>query len=607
RFGPDILSIAGNLGSKQIPIGDSTDSHSLVEMINASTETTGIYASSHIVNGAEVLVNFADLDTDLELTGGNTITFDVNVGGALRNVTLTASGDRDGDGNVEITADDFEQALNDADLGHFSIIGAIDTTALPAQQNFVIRHAGATDFSLNNFANATGTINGGSTLNGLTINGTQPTAARMYSDGANFNGAAQFDVQIISGGTSTLVTKNIAGSTLADMQAAMTNIATVTSLGVGENGREIFRMVADSSVDAFNFHESLPGGTDARNLGLLSDTGGGDGLASRGMAVLALYSTDFGSDQQISLRNASVAPLRFGILNETTSNNSSIQPGSSAIRAQGIDMVAEINGQRHQGRGFHLNYSSTNLDVEVDFAPRFGIGSATNRLNMALALNYANPSAENLLGTRPVSQLYGDSKIFGLTNVNDGEGQRLAMEGLIDKVSFTVFDYYEGSRARSGLGAQLTGEAGGREHLGIRSFDTSVLGGLPSTEGDGDAASSRSAAQGTLAQLKRGGAFALDGSPEQAYKAIDIIDRAIDQVLHSQQYIGIFQRVTVDKTQEWLQSYTGAVIDIEKDLSSIDFAREVVNLTGAQNMVAASTSVMAQANSIPQNLLTLLR
>jgi len=605
------ITLGGPNGSSQLDIRPETTAAALAAQINASTANTGVYASSYISTGAELRFDSngangrLNIANDLEFTIGNQITLDLTVGGQVRTVTVTATGDQDADGDVNITAADLQAALNSADLGSFSVLSGIDTGT--GEMSLAIRHAGAADFSIGNVANVAGsTLNAASSLFGSTFTGTEPAAARLISTGFTPGaGAREIAVQIFDAGGARTSVLSLLNASPADIIAAMAGIADVTDMGVDSNGQQILRFDAATGVNAFRFVESGPGRTDAADLGLLSDSGGGQGLASRGMAVLGLYSSGFGSSENITLRNSSMTTAGFATLNEVSPVTQGLRPQGS-YAAYGVDAVAVINDTRVIGNGFHFEFGGATASIGIDLAPRFGAGSFTNAMNRALSLNYADPASATLVGTRPVSQMYGTTS-FAITDANDGLGQLLAADGIIDRLNFRVFRQVPDSSARSGLGFQLTDDVGGREYVSIRSMDTSNLGGLPSSEGlPGTESNELLAGAGTLSQIRRGGAFHLEGDREQIRDAIAVIDRAIEQTIREQAHIGTYQTATLDRNSDYLNSMQEEVSGSLNDIASTDVAADAAALAATQLRVQAVTSVLAQANQLPQTLLQLL-
>ena len=86
-----------------------------------------------------------------------------------------------------------------------------------------------------------------------------------------------------------------------------------------------------------------------------------------------------------------------------------------------------------------------------------------------------------------------------------------------------------------------------------------------------------------------------------------IIERAIRQVAVIRGRLGAFERNTIDTNVNSLNVAMENVTASESTIRDADFAAETSNLTRAQILTQAGTSVLATANSTPQTVLTLLR
>jgi flagellin len=92
---------------------------------------------------------------------------------------------------------------------------------------------------------------------------------------------------------------------------------------------------------------------------------------------------------------------------------------------------------------------------------------------------------------------------------------------------------------------------------------------------------------------------------EEAQGAITIIDNALDSVNKLRADIGSY----VNRLEHALTSQSNVLVNVEAAESQIrhtDFAKEMVQFTRMQIMQQASTSMLAQANSLPNNILALL-
>ncbi len=109
---------------------------------------------------------------------------------------------------------------------------------------------------------------------------------------------------------------------------------------------------------------------------------------------------------------------------------------------------------------------------------------------------------------------------------------------------------------------------------------------------------------GFLNQIVTGGTATLVGG--QAETASNIIDLAIQQVAILNGRLGAFQQNTLSTNSNSLSVALENVTSSESDIADADFAAETANLTRAQILTQAGTSVLATANSTPQSVLSLL-
>lgn len=153
----------------------------------------------------------------------------------------------------------------------------------------------------------------------------------------------------------------------------------------------------------------------------------------------------------------------------------------------------------------------------------------------------------------------------------------------IGKTSFTI----TGGGALFQLGSQVNSQQ--QVSIGIGSVAASSLG---------------NNAVGFLNSIATGGSASLVGG--DAETANNIIDVAIQQVAELQGRLGAFEKNTLETNSSSLQVTLENVTSSYSDIADADFAAETSNLTRAQILVQAGTSVLATANSTPDNVLTLL-
>jgi len=109
---------------------------------------------------------------------------------------------------------------------------------------------------------------------------------------------------------------------------------------------------------------------------------------------------------------------------------------------------------------------------------------------------------------------------------------------------------------------------------------------------------------GRLYELGTGGTAALD---TDTTTAASIVEEVISKVASLRGRLGAFQKTTIDPNIAALNQTLENLTEAESSIRDADFAAETAALTRAQILVQSGTSVLAIANSNPQNVLALLR
>lgn len=150
-----------------------------------------------------------------------------------------------------------------------------------------------------------------------------------------------------------------------------------------------------------------------------------------------------------------------------------------------------------------------------------------------------------------------------------------------------------GGGATFSLGAKVS--EGEKASIGIQSVSTGSLGGTKNADGTIE----------YLASLASGGANSLSsGNLTQSQR---IIDQAIKQVSSLRGRLGAFQKFTIGSTVNALGVAFENASAAESAIRDTDFARETSEMTRAQILSQAASTVLAQANASPQAALQLLR
>ena len=148
--------------------------------------------------------------------------------------------------------------------------------------------------------------------------------------------------------------------------------------------------------------------------------------------------------------------------------------------------------------------------------------------------------------------------------------------------------YVTGGGAKFQLGSQVN--RAGQTNIGLGAVSTTSLG---------------NSITGFLSSLGSGGDASLVGG--NTVKAQKIINSAIKQVSDLRGRLGAFQKNILDTNVNSLNVALENVTASESAIRDADFAQETAKMTRAQILVQANTSILAQANSSPNSVLSLLR
>jgi flagellin len=175
-----------------------------------------------------------------------------------------------------------------------------------------------------------------------------------------------------------------------------------------------------------------------------------------------------------------------------------------------------------------------------------------------------------------------------------GDGNRLSINTATLDLSLEIDASFTGSiqfnitggGALFQLGPDVVSNQQAR--LGIQSVSTATLGGV----------------NGRLFELRSGGAKAINTDVGGAAR---VVDEVISVVTSLRGRLGAFQKTTLESNIFTLNDTLANLTDAESSIRDADFAAESARLTRAQILVQSGTSVLAIANSNPQNVLALLR
>ena len=93
---------------------------------------------------------------------------------------------------------------------------------------------------------------------------------------------------------------------------------------------------------------------------------------------------------------------------------------------------------------------------------------------------------------------------------------------------------------------------------------------------------------------------------EAAQRTINTVDKMLENVDNNRSELGVVQ----NRLESTIANLNNTITNLSASRSRIedaDYAVEVSNMTRAQILQQAGTSVLAQANQVPQTVLSLLR
>ena len=282
------------------------------------------------------------------------------------------------------------------------------------------------------------------------------------------------------------------------------------------------------------------------------------------------------------------------------------------------------------------------------------LGSAIQRLSSGLRINSAkDDAAGQAIANRMTAQIRGMTQ--AARNANDGISLAQTAEGNLNEINNNLQRIRElavqaatdvnGTSDRGSIQAEidarlkeidriangakfnetqllnasgnLTIQVGANtttnDVISIKTFNATVAsGGLLSgvvtgatASGAGGTAGFTSAA--TITVTGTTGGYNVSGSAtDNAQKTINTVDRMLKNVDNARSELGVIQ----NRLESTVSNLNNTITNLSASRSRIedaDYAVEVSNMTRAQILQQAGTAVLAQANQVPQTMLSLLR
>ena len=414
----------------------------------------------------------------------------------------------------------------------------------------------------------------GETLS-FSITGTE--SMEEVVDKLNTEGGGLISASLDDGGKLVVSAENVTSLELTGAGAAANTGDDVLGLGAGADGvvnTASISLASEDGSDIIIERGSTGTTADLKSLGFRENNVGGviEGGAWDGSTALAVG--------DLSINGVDVG---------------------AAESAKLSDNIAAINKVSDQTGVTANAFTSVEIDTATNST---GAGTAA-----AFTLNGVTiaAGADAKISTT-VAQINAKSDETGVTAVL--EGDLLRLEG--DVASITFGD----ASGASDNGAELAGVLGAGLAAGTDVQDTD--GGVKLTSDSGapisvDVTSDGANATGLLdANTTSGGKFgaavnSIDISTAAgAQKAIGIIDNALETINETRGDLGAVNN-RLDFTISNLSNVAENVSAARSRIEDADFAAESANLSRAQVLQQAGTSMLAQANAAPQQVLSLLQ
>jgi flagellin len=558
--------------------------------INAGAANTGFTASTNTTSGELVITSenssgASDISfVDLAVSESAALTIDTFAGGGDGDITITLGSDGNNGAAAAVT---YAQVAADDALTAGNLL-----TALQADANF-----GTT------FSAALNTAGTGVDITGLANTG-GTAASDLDVDMTVDAGTANLFNITTNAGTDGGGTEAADAASFALATAAFTVVGTDVDVTATFEGKTLTEDATDSGTKLADVELTVADGTTVTST-VTSLAGGVLDIASPGVAA---------------------APVAFGTADGTGGNNTAAQ-------------TLTINGE-----------ASTSVNVLVDSDAQ-QIASLVNKVGditgvQAAALTTAtlsNLSDDGIvsfeLNGQSISASVTTSDLTSLASaINDRTGNTgVTAELSLDKSSLSLVDQtgadisikdFDSSLAKDvaagkTVTATIQGATGGETTLqagGINAGtrDSTTVGGVVEFKSVSSTFSVSSSLQETSNSLFSGDANALNASVNQsvssidistvagATAALDIADGAIQRIDAIRADLGSIQNrfeSTIANINTSVENFSAA----RSRIQDTDFASETAELSRNQILQQAGIAILSQANSLPQNVLSLLQ
>jgi flagellin len=258
----------------------------------------------------------------------------------------------------------------------------------------------------------------------------------------------------------------------------------------------------------------------------------------------------------------------------------------------------------------NTNIASLNTQRSLS-ASQNSLHTSLARLSSGLRINSSKDDAAGLaIATRMDGQIRGQT--VAIRNANDALSYAQTAEGAVSKVTDALQRMRElavqsinGSNStsdRTNLDAEFQQLALEITRLGTQKFNNVAIFGTANTFQIGADSGDTIVVAATAASTITGDVT----SAANATTALGAIDTALDTANSNRAKLGAVQN-RFDSVVSFLQTSVENVSAAKSRIMDADFATETANMTRGQILQQAGTAMLAQANTLPNGVLALLR
>ena len=301
------------------------------------------------------------------------------------------------------------------------------------------------------------------------------------------------------------------------------------------------------------------------------------------------------------------SPQRFSTVNGTTTGNG----GNVIINGQTVSVTGNDTVQTLLNK---INNIAGSTGVSAAFSVANGSGAIVlTQQNYGLNFGINQSESSTLIGTGTSGTLvYGRNATVTVVASN-----------LVNGSITTTISTFSGGRASTDSGLRVTDTYGnsilltekGNLATAAQITVSNITAGSLQFQIGGNANQFVNASLGNLRTTNLGNTSISGSNLSQvdvtsatgANNALTILDEAIGQVTKLRSNLGALQKNTLESTVRYLGVGVENVSASESQIRDTDVSAEVVKYTKNQIIQQAAQSVLSQANSAPQQVLSLLR